>query len=208
MIGIYGGTFNPVHYGHLRTALEIKDLLGLSELRLVPCRLPPHRDEPDVTAEQRCEMLQLAIAGSEGMCVDPCELQREGPSYMVDTLAEIKRQQPHETLVLIMGMDAFQGLERWSRWQQLFDWAHIVVMTRPGFSLEGLGASFVSRLLANHEQLSQQSAGGLWFQEVTQLNISATQIRALLAKQGDVRFLVPEQVLDFIKQNGLYRAVV
>lgn len=208
MIGIYGGTFNPVHYGHLRTALEIKDLLGLSELRLVPCRLPPHREEPDVTAKQRFEMLQLAIAGSEGMLVDPCELQREGPSYMVDTLAAIKQSQPNETLVLIMGMDAFQGLEGWSRWQQLFDLAHIVVMTRPGFNIQTLGAPFVTRVVENIEELSRQSSGGLWFQEVTQLNISATQIRALLADQGDVRFLMPEQVLDFIKRHNLYRAVV
>lgn len=208
MIGIYGGTFNPVHFGHLRTALEIKDLLGLSELRLVPCRLPPHREVPEVSAEQRCAMLELAVAGRQGLYVDPCELEREGPSYMVDTLAAIKRSQPHASLVLIMGMDAFQGLEHWSRWQQLFDWAHIVVMTRPGFSLEGLGASFEGRLLANREQLSQQSAGGLWLQEVTPINISATQIRASLAKQDDVRFWVPEQVLDFIKQHDLYHAVV
>ena len=208
MIGIYGGTFNPVHYGHLRTALEIKNLLGLSELRLVPCRLPPHRDEPDVSAEQRFAMLQLAIAGCEGMLVDPCELEREGPSYMVDTLTALRQSLPNETLVLIMGMDAFMGLDRWSRWQQLFDLAHIVVMTRPGFDIETLGAVFATRLAKNIEQLKQQSAGGLWFQEVTQLNISATQIRGLLANQGDVRFLMPEQVLDFIEKHGLYRAVV
>ena len=208
MIGIYGGTFNPVHYGHLRTALEIKNLLGLSELRLVPCRLPPHRDEPDVSAEQRFAMLQLAIAGCEGMLVDPCELEREGPSYMVDTLTALRQSLPNETLVLIMGMDAFMGLDRWSRWQQLFDLAHIVVMTRPGFNIETLGAVFATRLAKNIEQLKQQSAGGLWFQEVTQLNISATQIRGLLANQGDVRFLMPEQVLDFIEKHGLYRAVV
>lgn len=208
MIGIYGGTFNPVHYGHLRTALEIKNLLGLSEVRLVPCRLPPHRDEPDVSAGQRFAMLQLAIAGCEGMLVDPCELEREGPSYMVDTLTALRQSLPNETLVLIMGMDAFMGLDRWSRWQQLFDLAHIVVMTRPGFDIETLGAVFATRLAKNIEQLKQQSAGGLWFQEVTQLNISATQIRGLLANQGDVRFLMPEQVLDFIEKHGLYRAVV
>ena len=207
MIGIYGGTFNPVHYGHLRTALEIKNLLGLSELRLVPCRLPPHKDEPDVSAEQRLEMLQLAIAGCSGMLADPCELEREGPSYMVDTLAQIKQNLSDDTLVLIMGMDAFQGLLSWSRWQQLFDLAHIVVMTRPGFNSEGLDTLLLARLLTDIEQLSQQSAGGLWFQEVTQLNISATQIRALLANRGDVRFLMPEQVLDFIEQHDLYHAV-
>ena len=208
MIGIYGGTFNPVHYGHLRTALEIKNLLGLSELRLVPCRLPPHKDEPDVSAEQRFKMLQLAVSRCSGMLADPCELEREGPSYMVDTLAQLKQKLPSETLILIMGMDAFHGLESWSRWQHLFELAHIVVMTRPGFNIKGIAAPLATRLLTSFEQLSQQSAGGLWFQEVTQLNISATQIRGLLANRGDVRFLMPEQVLDFIEQHGLYRAAV
>lgn len=207
MIGVYGGTFNPVHFGHLRTALEIKNLFGMTELRLVPCRLPAHRDEPEVTAKQRFDMLQLAVAACDGMLADPCELEREGPSYMVDTLTWLKQKFPDEILVLIMGMDAFHGLQSWSRWERLFDLAHVLVMTRPDCSIGDLDEVFATKCFADRKQLAQQSAGGLWFQEVTQLNISATQIRALLANQGDVRFLMPEQVLDFIEQHGLYRAV-
>ena len=113
MIGVFGGTFNPIHYGHLRTAVEVKALLALDQVRLIPCKLPPHREQPDVSGEMRFAMVQLAVAEVDGLIADRCELDRQGPSYMVDTLQTLKQQFPEQALVLMIGGDAFLGLERW-----------------------------------------------------------------------------------------------
>jgi nicotinate-nucleotide adenylyltransferase len=140
MIGVYGGTFNPVHYGHLRTALEVKELFELEQLRLIPCRVPPHRDEPEVPAHIRLQMLEAAVSGTPGFSVDRRELDRAGPSYMVDTLHSLRSEIGNMPLLLFIGADAFGGLERWHQWQRLFDYAHIVVMTRPGYAGLALSA--------------------------------------------------------------------
>ena len=138
MIGIFGGTFDPIHYGHLRSALEVKDIFGLNEVRLIPCASPPHREQPAVTAEMRLQMLELAIKNQPGLKIDTRELDRhkvsdQTPSYMVDTLKSLRQEFPAEPLLLFIGTDAFKHLTSWHQWQQLFDYAHIVVMTRPGF---------------------------------------------------------------------------
>ena len=132
MIGIFGGTFDPVHYGHLRTALELKTLFKLTEIRLIPCANPPHRPAPLTPAPLRLQMLQLAVAGRQGLMADGCELSRAGLSYTVDTLKRFG-QNGWYPILLFMGMDAFAGLESWHQWQRLFDYAHVVVITRPGF---------------------------------------------------------------------------
>jgi len=206
MIGIYGGTFNPVHYGHLRTALEVKELFKLDQLRLIPCCLPVHKQEPDVCGELRFEMLRLATANLQGFQVDRRELDRDGPSYMVDTLQSLREELPGQSLLLFIGADAFAGLESWRQWRQLFDYAHLVVMTRPGFHRRPLPDFMEQRLLVDREQLSAGSHGGLYFQEVTLLDISATHIRQLLAVGGNPQFLLPDQVLAFIQQHQLYQA--
>jgi len=205
MIGIYGGTFNPVHYGHLRTALEVKELFELDELRLIPCRLPPHRDQPDVSGEMRAEMLKIAVANSPGLQIDRRELERDGPSYMVDTLQSLRNQNPGTPLLLFIGADAFAGLERWHRWQALFDYAHVVVMTRPGFSRQVLPEFLQQRLIGDSGALRKQSAGCLFFQTVTLLDISATQIRQIIAAGRNPQYLLPDAVLAFIQQHRLYQ---
>lgn len=206
MIGIYGGTFNPVHYGHLRTALEVRQLFQLQALHLVPCREPPHRQSPDVTAAERLQMLQLAIANTAGFVADDRELQRPGPSYMVDTLKSFRQQMPEQALLLFIGADAFLGLERWYHWQQLFDYAHVVVMMRPGFSIEVTSAFLRQRVLNHADGLASQLAGSLFFQVVTQLDISATQIRRMIAVGENPQFLLPDSVINFIQQHKLYQA--
>lgn len=206
MIGIYGGTFNPVHYGHLRTALEVKDLLGLDELRLIPCRLPAHREQPDVSGEMRLQMLQIAVANSPGLKVDRCELDREGPSYMVDTLKSLREENSDVPLLLFVGADAFAGLDRWHRWQVLFDYAHVVVMTRPGFNRQPLSDFLQQRVIEDRTPLRTREAGCLFFQPVTLLDISATQIRHIIANSCNPRFLLPDAVLAFIQQYQLYQA--
>jgi nicotinate-nucleotide adenylyltransferase len=132
MIGIYGGTFDPVHFGHLRTALEVREALGLDEVRFTPCRQPPHRVAV-ASPEAREKMLELALAKEAGFVLDRRELDRPGPSYMIDTLAALRAEWGADaSLCLILGRDAFLGLPSWRRWNELTGLAHLVVMTRPG----------------------------------------------------------------------------
>lgn len=204
MIGVYGGTFNPVHYGHLRTALEVKEQFALTELRLIPCRLPPHRQPPAVSADDRLAMLRLACGDTEGFVVDTRELERDGPSYMVDTLASLRADYPAQPLVLFIGADAFEGLTSWHRWQQLFDHAHVVVMTRPGYAVPDLSVFYQNRMTQNPADLSFTVAGRLFFTTVTALDISATAIRNLIAGQRSPKFLLPDALIAYIRQHRLY----
>ena len=208
MIGIFGGTFDPVHYGHLRSALEVKDIFGLDEVRLIPCANPPHREQPTVTAEMRLQMLELAIKNQPGLKIDPRELDRydlhQKPSYMVDTLESLRLEFPNEALLLFIGTDAFKYLTGWHQWQRLFDYAHIVVMTRPGFATQEFDGFFKARLASDIKELAQAGAGKLCFQQVTQLDISATAIRDIIARKQNPGFLLPDAVIEYIKQHKLY----
>lgn len=206
MIGVYGGTFNPVHYGHLRTALEVRELFRLDQLSLVPCRLPAHRDEPAVSAEMRLRMLELATANTPALQIDSRELGRDGPSYMVDTLQSLREESGDMPLLLFIGADAFAGLDRWHQWRRLFDYAHVVVMTRPGFVELPLPDFLRQRLVENRECLRGRQAGGLFFQAVTLLDISATQIRQIIAADRNPQFLLPDAVIGFIQQHQLYQS--
>lgn len=205
MIGIFGGTFNPVHYGHLRSALEVKEFFGLDEVRLIPCFLPPHREQPSVTAPMRLRMLELAVKNQPGLKIDTRELDRQGPSYMVDTLKSLRLEFPEQALLLFIGTDAFRHLKAWHQWQQLFAYAHVVVMTRPGYPAQDLDDFFKARTTTDKNDLADRLAGKLFFHPVTQLDISATAIRNLIADQQNPGFLMPDAVIDYIKQNSLYR---
>jgi len=205
LIGIFGGTFDPVHYGHLRAALEVKEIFGLSELRLIPSATPPHRMQPAASPLMRLRMLTLAVINHPELVVDSRELDRGGPSYMVDTLKSLRQQFPNGPLLLFIGSDAFNHLDCWHQWQQLFTYAHIVVMTRPGFTAQALDDFFTGRLASGQQELAQTVAGKLFFQTVTQLDISATAIRNMIAQQHNPGFLLPDAVITYIKQNGLYQ---
>ncbi len=209
MIGIFGGTFDPVHYGHLRSALEVKDIFGLDEVRLIPCANPPHRDQPAAPAEMRLQMLELSIKNQSGLKIDTRELDRhklspQAPSYMVDTLKSLRREFPTGPLLLFIGTDAFSYLTAWHQWQRLFDYAHIVVMTRPGFETPQLDGFFKARLTNGTQELARADAGKLCFQQVTQLDISATAIRDMIATKQNPGFLLPDAVIEYIKQHQLY----
>lgn len=206
MIGVYGGTFNPIHYGHLRTALEVQAVFNLDQLRLIPCHQPPHRDQPEVSGQMRMEMLRLAIEGVPGFIADGRELDRAGPSYMVDTLRSLRQEMSEQSIILFIGADAFLGLEKWHRWQQLFDYVHLVIMTRPNFGLQPESEFLRQRLVTQREMLATKTAGYLFFQAVTPLDISATQIRQIIATNGNPQFLLPDAVLAFIRQHQLYQA--
>ncbi|HID49687.1 MAG TPA: nicotinate-nucleotide adenylyltransferase [Chromatiales bacterium] len=208
MIGVYGGMFDPVHFGHLRPALEVQQALGLEELRFVPVGQPPHRHPPRADAELRVAMLQAAIAGQPGFVLDERELTRPGPSYMVDTLGSLRAEAGDVPLCLILGSDAFLGLPGWHRWTRLIELAHLVVAHRPGWSLEDRNDT-LRELVAQHrlapDALAQRPAGGVCFVAVTQLDISSTRIREQVRAGQDVRYLLPDPVRALIQQNHLYR---
>lgn len=209
MIGIYGGTFDPVHYGHLRTALEVGEALALEELRFVPCQIPPHRGTPGASAGQRLRMLREALADSEPrLRIDPRELERPGPSYMVDTLESLRAELGKVPLGLILGMDAFLGLTGWHRWEALFDLAHIVVMQRPGYRPEWvpeLQQQLAGRMTEQPEILRASQSGRVYCLTVTQLEISASRIRHVIASQRSARYLTPDAVLAVIREEHLYQ---
>ena len=209
MIGILGGTFDPVHHAHLRCALELQQSFGFEQVRFVPCRIPPHRGAPFATAEQRLAMLEIAVADQAGFTVDARELRREGPSYTVDTLASFREELgPAAPLCLIVGMDAFLGLDTWDRWERLAGFAHIVVMRRPGRDIEAAGppirALLQERLAEDPQLLRHAPAGRVALWTVTQIEISGTRIRDLVARGRNVRYLVPDRVLDYIRRERLY----
>jgi nicotinate-nucleotide adenylyltransferase len=210
-VGILGGTFDPVHYGHLRPALELLETLDLAEVRFVPCRIPPHRGAPWITADQRLALVRLATDGQPGFATDDRELRREGPSYMVDTLASLRADLDADMpLGLIVGTDVFRELHTWHRWRELTDLAHIVVMQRPGVlqPLPPVLEEFVApRVVYDAGALRHRPAGGILFQPVTQLHISATRIRALLAHGRSPRYLLPDPVLAYIQERALYRSM-
>lgn len=208
MIGIFGGTFDPVHIGHLRPVLEVHQALHFDEVRLIPCFQPPHRGVPEATPQQRLAMLKLAVREVPEFIIDERELQRGGPSYMVDTLLSLRQEIGVRPLCLILGMDAFRGLAGWNRWRQLIELAHLVVVRRPGNELptEGeVAALLCERRVDAADQLRAHPAGALWVQEVTLLDISATYIRRDVHAGRDIRFLVPEAVRHYIEAQGLYR---
>lgn len=204
MLGIFGGTFDPIHYGHLRAALELKELFELDHVRLIPCARPVHRDSPMATADQRLEMLHLATQNQTDLIVDAQELKRAGGSYSFHTLTALRANYPDMPLLFFIGSDAFNDFTTWFRWQELFDLAHIVVITRPNSELNPLNDFFKMRLMNDKYLLKNQLAGGLFFQPITQLAISATAIRGMIAAQQNPRFLLPDAVINYITQHQLY----
>jgi len=208
-VGILGGTFDPVHIGHLRGALEVAEFMDLDELRLLPNARPPHRDTPQVTANDRLAMVRQAVEGAERLSVDARELSRDKPSYTIDTLESIRAElAPNDALFLLLGWDAFCGLPGWHRWEELLQHCHILVLQRPDADVEPPDA--LRNLLAARSQNDPTAlpgpAGHISFVWQTPLAVSATQIRQLLASGKSVRFLVPDAVLAYIEAHDLYRA--
>jgi len=207
-IAIFGGTFDPVHYGHLRAAAEVSERLGVSDFRLLPAGVPPHRDATWAEPRHRLAMLELALAPHADLSVDDREVQRAGPSYMVDTLASVRDQAGDLPVVLCLGQDAANQLDGWHRWQSLLDLAHLLVMTRPESEPKYSDAvleAFEGRWVPTPQDLMGAPAGRLCRVDVTCLAISSTDIRAQLAGGRDPRFLLPSTVLAYIRKHGLYR---
>lgn len=215
VLGLFGGTFDPLHVAHLRLGLEAREVLGLAEVCLIPAGSPPLRAAPRCAASHRLAMVERTLASLPGFSVDPGEVQAAAdsaaPSYTVATLERQRRRHgPQRPLVLLLGADAFARLESWHRWRELFGLAHIAVATRPGHELTvgagatALDAEFRARR-GSAPDLATAPAGRIVPFAITALEISASAIRERLARGLSVRYLVPDAVLDYIESHQIYR---
>jgi nicotinate-nucleotide adenylyltransferase len=215
-LGILGGTFDPIHYGHLRLAADVMKALGLPEVRMIPAGVPPHRSQPVASAADRMAMTELGCAEFPGLIADGREIARAGPSYTVVTLQSLHAEDPTLPLALIIGSDAFAGLSGWHKWEQIFTLAHLVVVQRPGeapppgTAPPALREQWERRLTTDPSRLSRQLAGAIVRQSVTPQPISSTVIRAALARgaagRAEISGLLPPSVLAYIDRNQLYRS--
>lgn len=212
-IGILGGTFDPIHFGHLRLAQELGEALKLEQVRFIPSGTPPHRGSPQASAADRLAMVQMAIRDNPLFSVDDRETRRAGAGYTVDTLAELRRETgATRPICLLLGADAFLDLATWSRWHELFDYAHIVVAHRPGFAVDTwhlrmpqpLAREYSARLMRQPLAVHLAGGGGVVVAPIAALDISATLIRDAVSRGASPRYLLPDSVLDYIHSKGLY----
>lgn len=215
-VGILGGTFDPIHFGHLRLAQEVAGELRLSVVRFVPSGTPPHRAEPGASAVHRLAMVRLAVAGNPLFMVDEREAGKTGPGYTVDTLTALRAEVgPVQPLVLLLGADAFLDLATWSRWHQLFELAHIAVAYRPGFPVDTwqsrmpqpLAAEYNTRLMRQPFAVHVAPAGGIVVVPIAALDISATLIRETTRSGGNARYLLPDSIYQYIQEHKLYTGI-
>ena len=208
-IGILGGTFDPIHLGHLRLAQEVAETLGLSEVRFIPGGTPPHRALPQTPVANRVAMVKLALEGNPLFALDERETRRRGKSYTFDTLSELRAERGASCpLVLMLGADAFLGFESWHRWQEIFALAHIAVAHRPGSVLGEMPMALAdefARRRSNESPTVHRAAGGVIFEvPITALDISATQVRGLVRARRSARYLLAPAVLQYIHDNQLF----
>jgi nicotinate-nucleotide adenylyltransferase len=212
-IGLLGGTFNPIHYGHLRMAQELGESLVLDEVRFIPSAIPPHKALPNVSAAHRATMVELAIENNATFKLDMRELDRSGPSYTIDTLISLRHESDLETsLVLFMGTDAFRQLDSWHRWQELLDYCHIALVQRPqpvNVPLSKPLETYLSEHYSEHPaDLHKHPSGFITMQQITALDISSTAIRARLQQGLSTLYLMPDSVIHYLQTHRLYEGNV
>lgn len=206
-VGVLGGTFDPIHYGHLRTALELRERLALDHVRFIPCNDPPTSKHPLLDAQTRLRLVKAAIESEPQFVVDAREIERGGVSYTVDTLKSLRSDFSDTPLALIMGMDAFLSLPSWHNWSSLIEYAHIVVAHRPGWQAprDGvLGRLLGDRAVDSPRRLHDEMAGHVYVAEVTQLEISSTALRTSISEGVDPKFLVPPAVRSIVLELECY----
>lgn len=206
-IGILGGTFDPIHLGHLRMAIELCDALDLAKIHIVPTYCPTYRKQPVATPDQRLAMVKCAVEGEPELIADDREIRRQGPTYTIDTLLDMRKEMGDVPLCLLVGIDAFLGFPSWHRWEEILDHAHIIVAHRPHYHLSDTG--IVSDLLKQRLQheiayIHEHLSGGILLRPITALEISATDIRKQIAMGKNTRYLLPDRVYEYIKKHGTY----
>ena len=212
-LGLFGGTFNPIHFGHLRLALELSQALDIERVKFIPSGRPPHRNGTLASAEHRVAMVRLAITGNKHFECDTREVDRLTLSYSVDTLKEMRLELGEEfSFCFFLGSDAFLGLSTWHEWQKLFDLAHIIIGQRPGFHdiaaaqlPPALATEFSQRLQTNLDFIKSRPAGCIYIVDTTLLNISATRIRSAVQANTSPRYLLPDPLLEYIARHNLYK---
>jgi nicotinate-nucleotide adenylyltransferase len=211
-IGLLGGTFDPIHFGHLGMAQELAEALALDTVKFIPAAVPPLKSQPSASAADRCAMVQLAIANNPDFQLDDRELKRTGPSYTLDTLRSLRSElSEQDSLVLFIGSDAFKQFNRWHQWQEIIRLCHIALVARPDSDVStGLNPELVTFLQDHYTEnamdLQSESAGLITMQAITPLAISSSAIREQLKNRQSARYLTPDCVLDYIAQHGLYQA--
>ncbi len=207
MIAVFGGSFDPIHYGHLRIIFEINQAIGLDEVRFIPNSIPPHREAAMASNFHRINMLTLALADYPNFKLDLRELERNGVSYMVDTLLSIKDDYPEKSICLILGEDAFAKLDSWFNWQNLFKLAHIIIANRPANSANYHGKlkqEYDQRVICDYKLLEKKSSGFIVRCSVESQNISSSLIRELVKNNGDFSSVLPANIQKYIIKNSLY----
>jgi nicotinate-nucleotide adenylyltransferase len=206
-IGILGGTFDPIHLGHLRMALELHDALDLAKVHIIPTHIPMYRKQPVASPTERFAMVARAVEGEPALIADDREIRRKGSTYTIDTLLEMRAEMPDIPLCLLVGIDAFLGFSSWHRWKEILDHTHIIVAHRPHYHLPhtGIIAELIqARLQKEIAFIHENSAGGILLRPITALEISATDIRKQIAMGRNPRYLLPDGVYDYIKKHGTY----
>ena len=205
-IGLFGGTFDPVHYGHLRPALELVEHYALDTLYLLPNHRPQHRDKPEANTQQRIHMLHVAVDDVPQLAIDPREAERNEPTYTIDTLADVRQENPNATVIFFMGMDAFAHFDSWHRWEEILSLTNLVVMDRPDAILSEFAKSLIERQIsAVGDTIEHNTCGVIERCEVTQIAISATDVRQRVSAGQSIQFLLPESVREYIHEQQLYR---
>ncbi len=207
-IGFLGGSFDPIHFGHLRTALEISEALDLKQLFLLPNHIAPHKTSMQCSAVQRCSMVRLAIEKQEKLHIDTRELNRPQASYSIDTLKEIKRDYPDTPICFILGMDSLLGFDNWHQWQDILNYCHLIISHRPGWKCnfnDNIKSLVETCITLHKEDLHRHLSGKIYFQSTSQLAISSSQIRQALLQKKSIDYLLPNAVKDYIQIHKLYK---
>lgn len=206
-IGVLGGTFDPIHFGHLRLALELHQAFDLDHIRIIPCSQPVHRKQPIASPDERLAMVRRAVIDEPALKIDDCEIRRKGPSYTIDTLLELRKKNPHTSFCILIGIDAFLGFTSWHRWQDILDHAHLIVAHRPNYHLPhtGVVAKLIRERLVEDATLLHKKPGGcIFLHPITSLEISATDIRKQIAMGKNPRYLLPDNVYEYVEKHGIY----
>ena len=208
-IAIYGGTFDPIHNGHINSATQMANWLGINQVRLMPAHIPPHKTAATASSDDRAAMVQLVCTEQPLFQYDDRELNRERPSYTVETLAEFKQQYPDSQLLFFIGMDSLLSFTKWYQWQKILEQAHLIVSTRPGFDIANINQE-TQLLLKKHQvfsvaELQQQSSGNILIFSDNHWDISSTQIRERITQHHDLSELLPQSVIHYIQQHQLYQ---
>lgn len=211
-IGIFGGTFNPIHLGHLRTALEVLERFKMKQILFVPSSIPPHKNKHEMaSAIHRLKMVNLAVTGNHNFGVSETEIHRRGKSYSIDTIKVLKKEYPENKLAFIMGLDAFLEINTWHKYKELFNECDFIVHSRAGVTKVGWQQSIPAEIKANFKkkgttkEFVHTSGNKLLFTEVTSLGISASYIREMVREGRSIRYLTPRRVMEYIHENNLYK---